>query len=117
MYYSAKRTQVIDDESDYFSTDSNQWLKPSERDALRHKQQEVHAQRHASRRDRYRITFDFAGRRVMEETEAVDSHAALSETTGDDGEVQQTDYNPDDFYEDLVNPNLRVSPPKVGRFK
>ena len=43
---SAKRTQIIDDESDYFSVDSNKWLTPQQREALK-----------KSRLDR-RITFD-----------------------------------------------------------
>ena len=30
---SAKRTQIIDDESDYFSVDSNMWLTPQQREA------------------------------------------------------------------------------------
>jgi len=63
---STKRTQVIDDESDYFATDSNKWLTPQQREALEKKKAEVHDERHKSRLDR-RITFDFAGRRVVEE--------------------------------------------------
>jgi len=63
---SAKRTQIIDDESDYFSVDTNKWLTPQQREALKKKKQEVHDERHKSRLDR-RITFDFAGRKVVEE--------------------------------------------------
>lgn len=63
---SVRRTQVLDDESDYFATDSNQWLSPSEREKLRKKEEELREIRHASRRDR-KITLDFAGRRVIEE--------------------------------------------------
>lgn len=63
---SVKRTQVLDDESDYFATDSNQWLSPGERDNLRKHDEELRELRHASRKDR-KITLDFAGRRVLDE--------------------------------------------------
>ena len=43
---------MIDDECDYFSTDSNQWLSKEDRDALRKREEELRAARHGSRRDR-----------------------------------------------------------------
>lgn len=63
---SVRRTQVLDDESDYFATDSNQWLSPNEREKLRKKDEELRELRHASRKDR-KITLDFAGRQVIDE--------------------------------------------------
>ncbi|KAM3877415.1 activating signal cointegrator 1 [Diretmus argenteus] len=63
---SVRRTQVLDDESDYFATDSNQWLSPNEREKLRKKEEELRELRHASRKDR-KITLDFAGRKVLDE--------------------------------------------------
>uniref|UniRef100_A0A3Q1I3F0 Activating signal cointegrator 1 n=1 Tax=Acanthochromis polyacanthus TaxID=80966 RepID=A0A3Q1I3F0_9TELE len=63
---SVRRTQVLDDESDYFATDSNQWLSPSEREKLRKQEEELRELRHASRKDR-KITLDFAGRQVIDE--------------------------------------------------
>lgn len=63
---SVRRTQVLDDESDYFATDSNQWLSPNEREKLRKKEEELRELRHASRKDR-KITLDFAGRQVIDE--------------------------------------------------
>jgi len=63
---SAKRTQIIDDESDYFNVDTNKWLTPQQREALKKKKEELHEERHKSRLDR-RITFDFAGRKVVED--------------------------------------------------
>ncbi|XP_041849448.1 activating signal cointegrator 1 [Melanotaenia boesemani] len=62
---SVRRTQVLDDESDYFATESNQWLSPSEREKLRKKEEELRELRHASRKDR-KITLDFAGRQVLD---------------------------------------------------
>ncbi|XP_067351907.1 activating signal cointegrator 1 isoform X2 [Channa argus] len=63
---SVRRTQVLDDESDYFATESNQWLSPSEREKLRKKEEELRELRHVSRKDR-KITLDFAGRQVIDE--------------------------------------------------
>lgn len=63
---SVRRTQVLDDESDYFASDSNQWLSPGEREKMRKKEEELRDLRHASRKDR-KITLDFAGRQVIDE--------------------------------------------------
>ena len=60
---SAKRTQVIDDESDYFST-SSRWLNKKERSALEKRETELREKKHASRLDR-KVTLDFAGRQVL----------------------------------------------------
>jgi len=63
---SVRRTQVIDDESDYFATDSNQWLSKQEREALQKREQELRELRHASQLAK-KITIDFAGRQILEE--------------------------------------------------
>lgn len=68
IFISVRRTQVLDDESDYFAADSNQWLSPVERETLRKRAEELRELRHASHKDR-KITLDFAGRRVLEEGE------------------------------------------------
>lgn len=70
---SVRRTQVLDDESDYFATDSNQWLSPNEREKLRKKEEELRELRHASRKDR-KITLDFAGRQVIDEGNNLDEY-------------------------------------------
>lgn len=57
---------MLDDESDYFAAETNQWLSPSERDKLKKKEEELRELRHASRKDR-KITLDFAGRQVIDE--------------------------------------------------
>lgn len=67
---SVRRTQVIDDESDYFATDSNQWLSKQEREALQKKEQELRELRHASRLTK-KITIDFAGRQILEEDDSM----------------------------------------------
>ncbi|XP_065498105.1 activating signal cointegrator 1 isoform X4 [Caloenas nicobarica] len=77
---SVRRTQVIDDESDYFATDSNQWLSKQEREALQRRERELRELRHASRLAR-KVTIDFAGRQVLEEdTSMAEYHSKLDET-------------------------------------
>lgn len=70
---SVRRTQVLDDESDYFATDSNQWLSPNEREKLQKREEELRELRHASRKDR-KITLDFAGRQVIDEGNNMDKY-------------------------------------------
>ncbi|NWS75094.1 TRIP4 protein, partial [Crotophaga sulcirostris] len=77
---SVRRTQVIDDESDYFATDSNQWLSKQEREALQKREQELRELRHASRLTR-KVTIDFAGRQILEEDSSMaEYHSKLDET-------------------------------------
>ena len=61
---------MIDDEMDYFSVDSDRWLSREDRQLLRAKEESLRAKRHESRRNKA-ITFDFAGRKVVEEDETV----------------------------------------------
>lgn len=63
---SIRRTQVIDDESDYFASDSNQWLSKVERDMLQKREEELRELRHASRLSK-KVTIDFAGRKILED--------------------------------------------------
>ncbi|XP_072201530.1 activating signal cointegrator 1 isoform X3 [Excalfactoria chinensis] len=77
---SVRRTQVIDDESDYFATDSNQWLSKQEREALQKREQELQELRHASRLAK-KITIDFAGRQIVEEdSRMAEYHSKLDES-------------------------------------
>ncbi|KAM4749552.1 activating signal cointegrator 1 [Rhinophrynus dorsalis] len=107
---SVRRTHVIDDESDYFSTDSNQWLSNAERETLRRKEQELQELRHASRLSR-KVTIDFAGRRVLEEGGEMDEyHKRLDETVQaiNLGTVMKPSKLPGDRSDHsvLVNPRL-----------
>lgn len=70
---SEKRTQVIDDESDYFSVDNDKWLNKEQRQKLKERQKELHEQRHGSRLNQ-KFTFDFAGRKVIEDNFAVSTY-------------------------------------------
>lgn len=64
---SVKRTHVIDDDADYFSSDSK-WLSKSERETLERREEEMRQVRFQSRRE-MKVTFDFAGRRILDEDE------------------------------------------------
>lgn len=62
---SERRTTVIDDESDYFRANSV-WLSDEERKKLKTLENQLNEVKHGSRLNR-KITFDFAGRQVVEE--------------------------------------------------
>ena len=57
---SEKRTKVIDDEGEYFSS-SSVWLSPEERKRVKKKEEEIEARKNASRINR-KIKIDFAGK-------------------------------------------------------
>lgn len=61
---SAARTTVIDDQSDYYEIDSNNWLSAEEKGLLKKKQQETEEADRA-RRNKVVMTFDLVGRKVM----------------------------------------------------
>lgn len=62
---SEKRTTVIDDECDYFKSNSV-WLSDSERKKLKELEEKMEAKKHSSRMSR-KVTIDFSGREVIEE--------------------------------------------------
>ncbi|KAL2088449.1 hypothetical protein ACEWY4_015348 [Coilia grayii] len=115
---SVRRTQVLDDESDYFATDSNQWLSPNERAALRKREEELRELRHASRKDR-KITLDFAGRAVLEEDGNLKEYYEKLDDTVQAmhaGSMGQTSRRPEraegHLPRDLVNPNIVQDAPQ-----
>ncbi|KAJ8280909.1 hypothetical protein GJAV_G00060850 [Gymnothorax javanicus] len=112
---SVRRTQVLDDESDYYSTDCNQWLSSEEREALRRRAEELEQLRHKSRKDR-KITLDFAGRKVLEDGENLNQYynrfdeAVQAINTGTLVAIsQQTDNVPQ---RELLNPNILQAAPQ-----
>ena len=62
---SEKRTVVIDDESDYFKSNSV-WLNDTEKKKLEKLEEEMRDKRHGSRMSKT-ITFDFSGRQIVED--------------------------------------------------
>ncbi|KAG8236962.1 hypothetical protein J437_LFUL016159, partial [Ladona fulva] len=96
---SERRTKVIDDENDYFSLNSA-WLTKEERDQLQRREMELKAKRDESRLNK-KITFDFSGRRLMEEeglNDVYDSDdpvlKAISESVSTNGKtILSDDYN------------------------
>ncbi|XP_054756269.2 activating signal cointegrator 1-like [Lytechinus pictus] len=63
---SVRRTKVHDDQSDYFSSDTNQWLSTKERTELKKREEDLREKKHGSRLNK-NFTLDFAGRKVVEE--------------------------------------------------
>uniref|UniRef100_A0A8C6UD06 Activating signal cointegrator 1 n=1 Tax=Neogobius melanostomus TaxID=47308 RepID=A0A8C6UD06_9GOBI len=114
---SVRRTQVLDDEADYFASDSNQWLSPGEREKLRRREEELREIRHASRKDR-KITLDFAGRQVVEEGDGLkEYYTKLDETlkamNSDPSSAMFSRVQGDrPALRDLVNPNIMQSAPE-----
>ena len=60
----AKRTTVIDDQSDFFAIDSNAWLTDEERAELKQREREME-EASETQRQRYSVTVDLLGRRVV----------------------------------------------------
>ncbi|XP_073508935.1 activating signal cointegrator 1 isoform X2 [Phyllobates terribilis] len=110
---SVRRTHVIDDESDYFSTDSNQWLSQAERETLRKKEQELQEMRHASRLSR-KVTIDFAGRKVLDEGGDLDEyHKRFDEVVHafNSGTITKPARNSGKNTQGLLNPAVMFPPP------
>ena len=64
---SERRTTVIDDESDYFKSNSV-WLSDSEKKKLVSLEEQLRGQKHTSRLNK-KMTLDFAGRQIIDEPE------------------------------------------------
>lgn len=113
---SEKRTTVIDDESDYFKTNSV-WLSDDERAKLKKLEDEMKEKRHASRLAQ-KVTIDFTGRQIIEEPtlnydyddevlkEIIDSYAKPAHSS--------TKLVYDSEYPDSVHPLLEVPAPVVS---
>ena len=111
---SAKRTQIIDDESDYFNVDNNRWLTPEQRSAMSRRKEEMQQEKHKSRLDR-KITFDFAGRKVVEEDHQVDydinKDTELLDLFKNDAFSVEAEIKRRSEAGDIVNPNIGGSRP------
>ncbi|XP_071512017.1 activating signal cointegrator 1-like [Diadema antillarum] len=109
---SERRTQVMDDQSDYFSSDSNQWLSGKEKGDLRRREDELREQRHGSRLQK-KFTLDFAGRKVVEQEggemynrqDEVVQRVTFGNKTGD----REASREPDTT---ILNPTIVREPPK-----
>ncbi|KAG7283778.1 hypothetical protein CRUP_034402 [Coryphaenoides rupestris] len=116
---SVRRTQVLDDESDYFATDSNQWLSPGERDKLKKREEELRELRHASRKDR-KITLDFAGRQVLDDGDNFGEYynkldetiSAISTDSFLKSPPRSADQEGKQNLGELVNPNIVQAAPQ-----
>lgn len=115
---SEKRTTVIDDESDYFRTNSV-WLSEEERSKLKKIEEKMREKKHASRLDQ-KVTIDFTGRQVIEEhskgtefddevlKEIADAFAHSNHFSND----RRAQINFDNFED--CDPNLDIAAPVVS---
>jgi len=111
-----KRTHVIDDESDYYSTGTGSWTTQEEKEALQKKEEELRAKRFGSRLDR-KITFDFAGRQILDD----DDKDAAMQLYSEDPLAEKTEINKknqeliamltEEHSRYLVNPSIKVPAP------
>lgn len=67
---SSQRTKVIDDENDYYQSNSV-WLSKAEKERLKKREDEIQAQKHKSRLDR-KVNLDFAGREIVDADNVID---------------------------------------------
>ncbi|PRW59891.1 activating signal cointegrator 1 isoform A [Chlorella sorokiniana] len=74
---SAKRTTVLDDQSDFFEIDANAWLTDEERAVLKQREREL-AEAEEARRRRVMVTFDLLGRKVIVDGSADGSDEAAA---------------------------------------
>ncbi|XP_032670487.1 activating signal cointegrator 1 [Odontomachus brunneus] len=74
---SARRTKVIDDQSDYYQS-SSIWFSASEREKIQKQEAEAYAHKHMSRLDR-RIAVDLMGREVTGQDQAISQSYSLDE--------------------------------------
>lgn len=117
---SEKRTTVIDDEFDYFRTNSV-WLSDEERTKLKKIEEKMREKKHASRLDQ-KVTIDFTGRQVVEEptagTEFDDdilkeiANAFVHSNQGHYAADHKPHNNFDNFED--CDPNLDIAPPIVS---
>lgn len=64
----AKRTAVIDDQEDYYESTSNRWLTEEEKGKAKEKEKKREQEKEESHK--LKFTFDFAGRRILVDSEA-----------------------------------------------
>ncbi|KAJ2948373.1 hypothetical protein O0L34_g7610 [Tuta absoluta] len=110
---SEKRTQVVDDDCDYFNTNSV-WLSQTEKEKLEEYQTELQQKKHESRRNK-KMTFDFAGRQIVEEKRtgvegAVDLERIKQITSGETGGGSANSVFVNDMMSDTSDPSRDVAP-------
>lgn len=114
---SERRTTVIDDESDYFKSNSV-WLSEEEKKKLVTLEEQLRDQKHSSRLSR-KVTLDFAGRQVVEEpkmSKEIEDKILrqIMEATSSGGNFSGRDVDPDMMGNaPIFDPNMQSSFPKL----
>lgn len=98
---SERRTTVIDDESDYFKANSV-WLSDAERKKLEKLEHQMQDKKHESRLTK-KMTFDFAGRQVVEDQDKEKEEEILR---------QAMEITEKAAFSNTIDPNLEYNPPQ-----
>lgn len=98
---SAARTMVIDDQSDYYEFETNNWLSEKEKALLRKKQKEIE-EAEKERKGKVVVTFDLVGRKVIMNNESSDWESAGNRILGGQEETEKTRIKP--------NPTINIQP-------
>lgn len=111
---SARRTKVIDDETDYYSSETNSWLSNKEKETLRQKEEAIRVAREERERQRL-VTIDLAGRRVVESAfdEGEDKESRLRRMYEEDIENTRADVVTGagtGYYANITNSVLEMNP-------
>jgi hypothetical protein len=98
---SAARTTVIDDQSDYYEIEGNNWISMEEKELLRKKKEELDEAEKA-KRSKVIVSFDLVGRKVLvnEDEVSVDAQNTLLLRPPDEREANRI----------KPNPTLRIQP-------
>ncbi|XP_057322102.1 activating signal cointegrator 1 isoform X1 [Microplitis mediator] len=114
---SVKRTQVIDDQSDYYQSSDSVWLSNKERAEIQKHQEELRNLKHASRFTK-KVTLDLYGRQIIDEPDDYDilslPNQEYAENTNDicpDFEFDLPQYieTSNKFKNSSVNPNASAT--------
>ena len=87
---SAKRTTVVDDQSDYFASDSTKWLTDEEKRILADREARREAQQEATRK-KVTVTLDLLGRQVVVSSDHHHHHHLPPNHAGGDGDARGVD--------------------------
>lgn len=108
-FFSARRTEVIDDENDYYQSSNSVWLSSAEREKMQKREEEIRNAKYPSRLTQ-KVTLDFAGREIVEEVQDFDDafNAELREAAESMMARVSNDAN--------VCPTIEFDRPTVGFF-
>lgn len=106
---SERRTKVTDDDSDYFNTNSV-WLNSKERDKLQKYQEAQQDKKHGSRLNK-KMTFDFAGRQIIEDGPEADDEELqqmIDDASNTSQDVSQHSFSNNNYGDRDIAPGINA---------